>query len=241
MTAAELMRELEADPDFRARSAQQERERAEREAEFRRAADPVLRDLEAAGIETSDFGRFVNRPFPGVLEPSTFDEVAALPILTRWLPRIADTRVKETIVRHIKRKEAGPQAASLLLREFAVTQDEGLGWVIGDAIATVADRSHFDEILALAADKRHGHARSPLVGMLWRFKSDAADQVLTSSVANRDTAFDAMSAARRRFGNSAARELIAPLIDADDHRVREAAREQLKRIDRYLGRQAGSS
>jgi hypothetical protein len=75
---------------------------AEREA--------LLAELEAAGLDTRDFGRFVNRVVPGVIEPSTFDAERATPILLRWLPRVGDRRLKESVVGHLKTKatdEAG--------------------------------------------------------------------------------------------------------------------------------------
>src|ERR1039457_4992458 len=68
---------------------------------YQRDAAPLLEALADAGIDTADFGRFVNRPFPGVIEPSRFDRERAVPILLEWLPRIANENVKESAVRRL--------------------------------------------------------------------------------------------------------------------------------------------
>jgi hypothetical protein len=86
----------------------------------------------------------------------------------------------------------------------------------------------------LAAEKSHGPGRQPLVGMLWRIKTPAADEILLNGISDPDIALAAMSALRRRFGNAAARSHIAPLLQHADQRVHTAARQQLRRIDKQL-------
>jgi hypothetical protein len=59
----------------------------DRKTAWERDGTPVKAALAAAGIDPADFGRLVNRPFPGVLEPSRFDTDKAVPVLLEWLPK----------------------------------------------------------------------------------------------------------------------------------------------------------
>jgi HEAT repeats len=211
-----------------------ERQRQERHAAYQRDAAPVIAALTDAGIDPTDFGRFVNRPVPGVLEPSHFDHVRALPILLQWLPRIANEHVKESIVRHLRTKAAKPVAAEALLTEFHRAQGPNYKWVIADVLQYVCDKRHYPQIMELATDRRHGIGRAPLVGMLWRVKTAQADDLLVEALSDPDVARVAMSALRRRIGNAPARPLIEPLINHPHEHVRQAAADYLRRIDKSL-------
>jgi hypothetical protein len=199
----------------------------------RNAAAPLLRDLEQAGIGTEDFGRFVNRPIPGVLDPARFDEAAATPILLRWLPEMADRRVKESIVRHLKNKAARGVATDTLVAEFRVADDH-LRWVIGDTLQAVATKHQYPTLVELAADERYGSGRAPLFDILWRARTDRAVAILRDSLADPDVALVAGSALRRAIGNEAARDHLAALVDHPDDVVRRAARENLARASRAI-------
>lgn len=241
ITADELVGELDADPTFKLEQAKREEERAASVAEFRQAAEPLIDDLRRAGIDPTDFGRFVNRPVPGAVEPATFDAEAATPVLLHWLPRIDHRGVKQSIVGHLNRKDAGPDVVVVLLREFDSTNDAEVRAQIADALTQFsAVREFFAEVLKRAANADYGWGRAPFFGILWRVKTDEADQLIASGIEDGDVAFAAMSSTRRRWGNAHAREQIAPLAAAPDKIVRTAAVEHLKRIDRAQRRQAGS-
>jgi HEAT repeat protein len=199
---------------------------------YQRDAAPLLGALADAGIDTADFGRFVNRPFPGVIEPSRFDRERAVPILLEWLPRIANENVKESAVRHLKATAARSIATQPLIGEFNGASDPAYKWAVAETLCYVADKSQYGELAELAADPRHGSARQMLVGMLWRVKTPRAAEILLSSVDDPDVALQAMSALRRKLGNTAARSHIEPLAGHPDQRVRAAARNHLRKIDR---------
>jgi hypothetical protein len=229
MRADEFIRQLENDPEYQVRTVQREaHERA-----FRAAAEPLLRDLEAAGINTRDFGRFVNRPVPGVLEPSVFDEQAATPILVSWLPRMTDPRVKETIVRHLKNPAAKGVAVDVLVSEFrAETSTDDYRWVIGDVLSYVATREDLPTVVALAMDVRYGIGRQPLVEQFWRVKTPDVERFLKNAIADPTVARTAGTALRRIVGNDDAKRLLLEHADAKDKLVASAAQEHLKRIAR---------
>lgn len=233
------MTELEADPDQLVLRAERDRASRERSAHFKEAAAPLLRDLAHAGIDTTDFARFVNRPFPGVIEPSYFDAVAAAPILLRWLPLIDHAGVKETIVRRLKTKAARGIATDALAAEFRAA-DDNLRWVIGDTLQAVATKDQYPALVELAADAHYGHGRAQLFDVLWRVKTDEALEILSRSLEDPDVALVAGSALRRRIGNDEARAKLAPLTTHPNERVARAARENLKRAERALMRKRPS-
>ena len=209
-----------------------ERRARERHAEFRRDVAPLKAALVAAGVDPTDFGLFVNRPIPGILRPSRFDGVAAMPTLLDWLPRLSNEDVKECIVRHLKIKDAKVLAVDALIAEFIKTQTPLYKWTIADVIAYLCDRRHFDQLVCLATDRRHGMGRAPLIAILWRVKNPEADEVIVEALSDPDTARPAMSSARRRFGNEAARPMIEPLLSHSHEYVHEAAKDHLRRIDK---------
>lgn len=195
-------------------------------------AAPLMQALADAGIDPADFGRFTGRAIPGVIEPSRFDHERAAPILLEWLPRIANENVKEPAVRHLKTKAAKRIATQPLIREFTHGNDPSYKWTVADTLSYVADKHHYDELAELAADPQHGYARQMLIAMLWRVKTPRAREILLSSLADPDVALHAMSALRRKLGNTPARPHIEPLASHPDLRVRAAARTSLRKIDR---------
>ena len=208
--------------------------RTARLADHDHDAEPVKAALTAAGIDTGDFGRFVNRPVPGVIEPAQFDAVRAMPILLEWLPRVGNEKLRETMVRYLAIKTKDGSAAQALIEEFSRPGSANYKWVVADTLAFACDKRHFNAITGLAADTSHTTSRQPIVAMLWRIKTPAADKILVDGISDPDIALAAMSALRRRFGNTAARQHLLTLLRHPDQRVRKAASQQLRRIDRQL-------
>lgn len=105
-SAAELMAELNADPDYVARIRQRERQQTENLDNYRRAAEPVVRELVASGFKVQSVGE---------LRQSGAEYPTAVPILVRWLPRIENEQVKEDIVRTLSVPWAAPDAGPALI------------------------------------------------------------------------------------------------------------------------------
>jgi transposase len=166
------------------------------------------------------------------IEPVHFDAALARPILLEWLPRVSNERVREAMVRHLAIKTKDGQTAHAMIREYRRPGSASYKWVVASTLAYVCDKRHFATITDLAAADSQGIGRQPLVAMLWRVKSPAADQILLKALTDPDTALVAMTALRRRFGNAEASQHITPLLDDPEERVRWAASQQLKRIGR---------
>jgi hypothetical protein len=215
-------------------SQERDRRRQDRLTAFREEAAPVKEALAAAGIDPTGFGRFVNRPYPGVLEPAHFDQERAVPVLLDWLPRVRSEYVKESMVRHLRTKAAKGIAVEPLVEQFKHSENPSYKWVVADVLQYICGKSHFHTLAELAGDSRHGEGRAPLVDMMWRIKTEQADRIIITALGDPEISFQAMSALRRRFGNAAARPHIEPLLSSKHERVRNSAREHLKRINKYL-------
>jgi HEAT repeat protein len=195
-------------------------------------AQLVRAALAAAGVDARDFGNFVNRAVPGVTDPVHFDAARAMPVLVKWLPRVSNEKVREAIVRHLAVKTADSRAADALIEEYRRPGSQTYKWAVAATLAYICGSSHFAKITDLVADRSQGIARQPLIGMLWRVKTAAADEILHDALSDPDTALAAMSALRRRLGNADARQYIETLLNDPDQRVSRAARRQLQRIDK---------
>jgi HEAT repeat protein len=191
--------------------------------------------LRAAGIDPTDFSRFVNRPHPELgIHPDEFDSRAAYPVLMEWLPRVRRRSTKETIARRLAETGKSSATAQALIREYRTSDDEILRWVLGDSIARVATPAEYDEIVELAATGDSG--RQMLVYMLWRIKTDRSREVILGGIADPDVCIHAMYSLRRLVGNEDARRLIEPLLGHGSEDVRDVAARTLKKIDKALSR-----
>jgi hypothetical protein len=205
------------------------------EADEWEAVGKALRD---AGVDSTDLGRFVNRPNPDLpgFEPSHFDARSAYPVLMEWLPRVHADAVKETLARRLAETGKSTETAQALLSEYREATSETVKWALGDSIARVAPPRDLEEAVELAADRGGGRGRQMLVYALWRVPSDHAREVILDLLDDPEVCGHAMYSLRLAFGNLEARRRIEALVDHSDEHVRTIARDTLKKIDRALAR-----
>jgi HEAT repeat protein len=171
VTASELMAQLQQDPQYQVRMQQTEAQRQESIQRHRLAAEPVVQDLRNAGFDVENIDE---------LRRSGIDYEAAIPLLLKWLPLIAESAVKDSIVRALSVPWARQAAARPLIGQFHAAPDTAadLKWTIGNALAVVADDDVFNEIAELARDKRNGKSREMLAVALGNMRNPAAVDVL---------------------------------------------------------------
>jgi hypothetical protein len=200
-------------------------------------------ELEAAGVNTRDLGRFVNDT--RFIRPSQFDVLAAMPVLLNALPRLTQAKVVGAAAGHLNHRAARPTAFPVLMDQFKkwAQLDPLAGHSIADALATASDPSHVDELLAVAADNRYGESRAGIVEALWRYRKDArVAPALRTLLRDPDVSWPAMSALRRTVGNEVALSDLRRLHDTtDDPVVRQDAAEQIKRTQRTLAKSANAT
>jgi hypothetical protein len=196
------------------------------EAEKWRAVSDALREV---GVDPTDLGRFVNRSFPGIpgFEPEQFDARRALPVLLAWLPRVESRAVRDTLASRISQAGKGSASAQALIDAYRAKPS----WQLGDAIPRTMTPAEHDAVVELAADRRTGTDRQMLVYALWRIKNDARSLIL-ELIDDPEVSRHAIHSLRRAYGNDEARRRLEPLRDHPDDRVREAAQDALKRIER---------
>ena len=202
------------------------------EAEF--AA--VQAALAETGVDGRDLARFANRPYPGVIEPETFDAAAALPVLLEWLPRVQGGAVRETLARRVaqgarrqaEKRAAAPILAALLRQET----DESTAWAIGDALSRTLVPDVYEEFLTLAADRRLGTARQMLVYSLWRVKDPRAGRIVEISLDDEDVCLHAIHSLRRMSTREAAAARLRALAASENDVVAANAARELRKLER---------
>jgi hypothetical protein len=210
------------------------------EENYIRESELVCAALERAGFPSRDFGRFRGRELPSELgPPPKFDHAGAVPVLLDLLPRVTHHIVKEIVVRHLSTKYARGVAVDALLREFhaAPAEPSGLKWAIGNALDVVTTRKHVDLLLPLVLDVRHGVGRQMVVSRLGRLSGDEriVDALRTLSE-DPDVCLHAMGGLRRLLDPSDAVAAIEALMQHPDEGVRRAAKRELTKARRKLGR-----
>lgn len=156
-------------------------------------------DLEQAGIDTSDFGKFASRSIPEAgIELSRFDYERAMPFLIKWLPRVEANGLKEAIARGMTSEPSAiGEGAQALLEEFRkAPNDSSLKWTLGNALSTLADASLADDLIVLLEDRTQGNGRQMLCVALRRTKDPRAPEVLISLIHDPEVGGHAIHALR---------------------------------------------
>jgi len=161
------MRQLENDPAFALRKAEQEQQLAEREAESRKEQGALLRDLAAVGVNVSTVWDLVN---------SSASYTAAVPILLDHLKRPYSDGTREGLARALAVRTTRPLGWNVLIDEFEKTDSSNKRVKDGLAVALAgaSDDDVIPELIKLAKDRRHGTSRVLLLLGIKRSKSPVA-------------------------------------------------------------------
>jgi HEAT repeat protein len=181
-TSEELLAELAADPAYLKKREAQNKEWRTRLTRNQIDAQPMFEDLDAIGVRVESFNELNTRK----LTPE------AIQVLLGWLPRLGNLDVKETMIRILTKPEAGPTAAKTLIDEFRNCPE--LRWVIGNALATVADDSVFDDVRAISQNTQFGRDREMVVEALGNMKNPEAVSVALELTNDPDVAGHAVVA-----------------------------------------------
>jgi len=215
-------------------------------------AQPLLDDLAKLGyeIDTLDDLRHLGRPWK-----------AALPVLLRWLPRIDDLGVKESIVRCLSVPWVGRKATAQLVEEFGKyaaidavhVQDlshlssaafikhlgtiklhdprASLAWAIGNALSIVDLKGFEKQIIELCRNPKYGIARQMVVLSLYRVRDPEAEETALNLLNDEDVKLHAIIALGRIKSKRALFEL-EKLISDKRVTIRKEARKSITKITR---------
>jgi len=135
MTAAELMRGLEADPEWVARRDANEAGLEAISQECERDQIELVNEIRAVGIDIDCAWDLVNnQPHPVLKRRFVGPYQAAYPILIRHLYVQHHPRVREGIVRALTVKDGGPDLEAALFDQFYAEPDHTLRWALANAL-----------------------------------------------------------------------------------------------------------
>jgi HEAT repeat protein len=188
-------------------------------------------DLGAAGVAVDDVWQLVNA--------RTDQYPEAVPVLLDWLAHLDERvpapdrpRLRDGLIRALTVKSARPVAAPLMIELFKRADDPtGFGerWVLGNAIGVVADESHLDELMSLAADRSYGKGRQMLVVGLSRFRDPRVVKLLVDLLGDDDVVGHAAEALGK-LKAADARAALEPLLGDRRPVVRREAKKALAKI-----------
>jgi hypothetical protein len=214
---------------------------------YLKIAGPILSELEALGydIDTLDDLRHQDKPWK-----------IALPTLLRWLPRIDDPGVKDSIVRCLSVPWVGNKATAELIEEFRryapilpsptsiwvgnrmreLSDEEKkagpffhLAWAIGNALSIVDVGGFEGQIIELCRNPKYGMARQMLVLGLGRFRTSEAEETAAELLSDEDVKLHAIIALGKMKSKRALFELERLLTDKRPA-VRKEARKAITKI-----------
>jgi hypothetical protein len=170
LTAAELLAQLEKDPDFVARREEQDRA-VDAKAEVLRIEEaPLVADLRDAGYDVTSVWDLVN---------SSRNYTDATPLLLSHLARPYSTTIREGIARALGAPGAIDHWAGLLDR-YKSEDDLRVKDGLGAALAAIADDSVIDSVLAQVRDSTNGPTRLLLLRAFAKSRAPKARETLVA-------------------------------------------------------------
>ena len=190
MAADAFMKELEADPEWRAAEQERERRLAEQEKRYAEQEAPVVAALAEVGVEVDSVWDLVN---------SKDDHYAdAVPVLVEHLQDESyPDRVREGIARSLSFRKAAPAWPALVELYRATTDSFDLQQGLAVAMAGTVTDDTLDELVAEAHRDEHGESRLLLLLGLERLRTQRAREALEGF---RDHPELGRAAARKREG-----------------------------------------
>lgn len=185
---------------------------------------PILAELSEAGYRINSLDE---------LRRSGVIYKAAIPILLRWLLKIEDPSMKESLVRCLSVPWAKGIATKAVLSEFhkAPNDADSLRWAIGNAMDVIADLSVGNEILSIVAAQSNGSARQMFVLAVGKLKPENASEVLIPLLEQDEVAGHAAEALGK-LGAVEAKDGLERLVKSGRPWVKKAAETALGRIAR---------
>jgi HEAT repeat protein len=219
------LEDLVSDPAYKAMQSRIERDREEAVREFNEGARPLLDELAQAGFPSIELLRRRKK------------YLEAIPILLKWLPRIANYRVKESIVRALTVPWAKGAVAPTLIAEFksADLTADSYKWTIGNALASVPSRSIAGDLIELLQDRKHGSARQMLALALAKSGDLRATDVLLDLLGDETLRGHAIIGLGK-LASPRARLQLEPFLSDENAWIRREAKKALERIEKQAHR-----
>ena len=233
MTARAAVSRMKNDADYQRRKDELDKSRAA--AAFRHSSicTPILTELSDNGFvyDSLDDLRKRGGRYGG-----------AVPILLKWLKRVDDYDVKESIVRTLTVPWAKPEAAPALISEFRkITDDaaksQSLKWAIANGLVVVADETVVNDLIQLVTDTRHGKSREMIAVALGNMKDPRVADVLVSLLQDEQMAGHAIIGLGK-LRSVGTRSALEPFLNHRKSWIRAEAKKSIERIDKAANRRS---
>jgi HEAT repeat protein len=229
VTAAELMSKLNEDAEFVRRREEQGNHFKALEERLAQAERPLVEALNDAAVPVKSVWDLVNaaKPYP-----------QAIPVLLAHLEYPYPFRIREGIARALTIKHAGEAAYTKLVSEFKKVSDStdvaqhGFKWALGNAISIVAGKNHFNHVVELIRDKRHGTTRDMMVLRLPSLDRDRAVDVLIESLGDDEISGHAVMALGKLRPQKARAHIERVLEHHPQTWVRKEAKKTLGKLNK---------
>jgi hypothetical protein len=137
MKAEDLVRRLNADPEYLARRAAIEHQQAELRAECAADEQLLVAEIRERGYDIDSVWDLINNtPHPVLRRRFLGPYPQAYEVLIRHLSLPHHPRVREGVIRALTVKDGGRTLEDVLLREFAAEGEPELRWVLANALRT---------------------------------------------------------------------------------------------------------
>lgn len=141
MTAAELMSQLNVDPEFLARKELEEAKIEQLSAACRDDEVGLVAELNELALNVESVWDLVNNAAHDFLKRNfTGSYENAYPVLVRHLKHEHHPRIREGIIRALSERNARGAAAAALLEELADESLQSHRWVIANALKTMLSK-----------------------------------------------------------------------------------------------------
>ena len=156
ITAEEHAKQLQVDPEFMRRRAEQEKALAEREAQLRVVEAPLLKDLARVGFDVKSVW-FLNNNRPEFRK--------AIPVLLDHLKRPYPDIIRAGIAQRLAVRATRKMGWRILVEEFRKTgyDHAQVKDSLGSALSGAVDDSVIEELISLAKDSSLGSSRVMLL------------------------------------------------------------------------------
>jgi hypothetical protein len=135
--AAELMIQLNRDPEYLARVAEHERRIAALEREYAHEERQISAEAAKIGYRIASVWDFVNsKPHPILPQRFVGPYERAYPLLVRHLRLPHHRRVREGVIRALTVRNGGKLVSDALYAQFVAETDPNLRWVLANALKT---------------------------------------------------------------------------------------------------------
>jgi hypothetical protein len=186
MTAEEHAAQLDADPGYLRRRAEQQRVLSERKAYLSEAAAPILSDLASVGILTDDVWK---------VRAEKKESAKAIPILLDHLQRSYPSEIRAGIAQRLAVRATRKIGWKILVDEYRKTDinDDHVKQSIASALAGASDDSVIDDLIALAKDRSQGSSRILLLRGIRRSRRPEAKEAIEELANDPDLATEIKS------------------------------------------------